>query len=575
MNIEGFQQEKLLGKGAYGQVYKALRLSDNKSYAVKIVDLSKLSKREIDDAVNEIRIMASFTSPFIISFYEAFVDKKKLYIVTEYAQLGDLCSLILRRKRKNRPLKEEQIWQYLLELLEGLRVLHSCGVVHRDLKSANILLSAPDLVKIGDLGISTVLRTRQLAKTQIGTPLYLAPEIWKNKPYDQKCDMWSLGILLYEMMTFDFPFLGRTTEDLSRKICTGHYSIPTKYSPDLTSILKQLLMVNPSDRPTVNELLNLQCVKSRMDLLNPFIQSEILANPQCPRLLSTIKVAGKNVSNVNLPNPKYNRRPSVIKPLAERVHMKNGTYLRRLDLSTISTPDLRLITDQDLWSPNKDIRPSYNSDPLPQFKRYKYVSNRPILDQQDELFALQQQLGNIDNLIRNPYDLQACNPQQQRHDQDINYYPKPQQVEIVFSPEQKGQKYQKDANFKPYNKENNNDIKQNYQCYERSYQNQNNFEQPIAPQKPKMYDFGVNDVESPRKFKQVSPRIIPSRYKHNHQLNPNISKRYQDPRWKRRDSSPVEQNKMFDPQQNLPWHQPQRRNPMVAINPRFRNIGKL
>ena len=108
MKISGFKQEKVLGEGSYGKVYKTRRLNDNQIYAIKAIDLNKLDYKEIEDAVNEIRLMASVTSPFIISFYEAFADQKKLCIVTEYARIGDLRNLIERRKYKNKNRKSQQ-----------------------------------------------------------------------------------------------------------------------------------------------------------------------------------------------------------------------------------------------------------------------------------------------------------------------------------------------------------------------------------------------------------------------------------------------------------------------------------
>jgi NIMA (never in mitosis gene a)-related kinase len=350
MNIIGFTEERILGQGSYGKVYKALRHSDGRSYAVKVVNLSRLSSREIEDAVNEIRIMASFSSPFIISFHEAFCDHRRLCIVSEYAQLGDLSNLIERRKRKNRPLPEPVIWRFLLQIVDGVRVLHSAKVVHRDLKSANILLSAPDLVKIGDLGISTVLHAHQLARTQIGTPVYLAPEVWRRKPYNQQCDMWSLGVLLYEMMTFTFPFNARTTDDLARRICVGHYSLPPhSYSPELVSVLRRLLQVNPASRASIDDILRLQCVRERLELLQPFARPPEV-EPQ-PTLLSTIKVPQNNVKFANFPRPSYGRRGVIIKPIAERLHVKVGAPFRGRDVSKVSTPELRMITDEDWWSP--------------------------------------------------------------------------------------------------------------------------------------------------------------------------------------------------------------------------------
>lgn len=352
MNLPGFIELKTLGKGTYGSVYKARRESDGNSYAVKVVNLSSLNHREIEDSVNEIRLMASFNSPFIIRFYEAFCDNKRLCIVTEYSRLGDLAHLIERRKRKNKPLKEDVIWCYFLQLLEGLNSLHSVGVVHRDLKSANILISAPDLIKIADLGVSTVLRTRQLARTQIGTPLYLAPEVWKRRPYDHKCDMWSLGVLLYEMMTFTYPFMGRSTQDLAKRVCVGRYTIPQgKYSNDLISVVRRLLQVNPVLRPSVSELLDSQVVKSRMHMLNPFMQANDPEIAIDDKLLSTIKVP-QNMRNMNFPNPSYGRKAEIVKPLEQRMHMKRGVPMRK-ELPMVSSPELQLIADLDWWSPNK------------------------------------------------------------------------------------------------------------------------------------------------------------------------------------------------------------------------------
>jgi len=350
MNLPGFIQQKILGQGTYGCVYKAKRISDGQSYAVKVVNLQTLNHREIEDSVNEIRLMASFTSPYIIRFFEAFVDNRRLCIVTEYSRLGDLAHLIERRKKKQRPLNEEDIWRFLIQILEGLKVLHNCGVVHRDLKSANILLSAPDLIKIADLGVSTVLHTTQLARTQIGTPLYLAPEVWRRKPYDSKCDMWSLGVLLYEMMTFTFPFIANNTRDLAQKVCLGKFNLPKNYSKDLVLIVRRLLQVSPISRPSVDELLELQCIKSRMWLIASSIveDSEIEIED---KLLSTIKVP-QNIRNVSLPGATYGKKGQIIKPIEQRLHMKKLTGISK-EIALVSSPELQMITDFDLWSPNK------------------------------------------------------------------------------------------------------------------------------------------------------------------------------------------------------------------------------
>ncbi|KAK8866361.1 hypothetical protein M9Y10_009323 [Tritrichomonas musculus] len=347
MNLRGFIDQKTLGRGTYGCVYKAIRLSDGKTYAVKVVNLRDLSHSEIEDSVNEIRLMASFTSPFIIRFFEAFCDNKRLCIVTEYAKLGDLAHLIQRRKVKGHHLREEIIWTYLLQLLEGLKALHSCGVVHRDLKSANILLAAPDLLKIADLGVSTVLLSTQLARTQIGTPLYIAPEVWKRCPYDQKSDMWSLGVLLYEMMTFSYPFTGRDQKELAARVCLGKYQIPKRYSVDLISVVRRLLQVDPELRPSCEELMNMQCIKERMSLIKSYINVENL--PLQEKLLSIIKIPF-NLRNVNLPLPTYNKKADIVKPIENRIQLKQGVPIRK-SITDVSSPEMKMISDLDWWSP--------------------------------------------------------------------------------------------------------------------------------------------------------------------------------------------------------------------------------
>lgn len=361
LNLKGFVEQKVLGQGSYGCVYKAKRISDDTSYAVKVITFVKLQPHEVEEAVNEIRLMASFNSQFIIRFYEASCSGHRLHIVSEYSRLGDLAHLIERKKKKNRPLREDMIWMYLLEIIQGLNILHSAGVVHRDLKAANILVSAPDLVKIGDLGISTVLHKKEFARTQIGTPLYIAPEVWRKRPYDQKCDMWSLGVLLYEMMTFTHPFTGRNNADLAHRVCDGKFLLPKgKYSSDLVMIVRRLLQVNPVLRPSCRELLHMQCIQQHMPLLDPFLDKSISLDPDCEALLETIRIP-LNMRNVNLPLPAYNKKVDIIKPLEQRAHVKRNVPIRK-SIESVSSPELQLITDFDWWEPNKESDNDENSN---------------------------------------------------------------------------------------------------------------------------------------------------------------------------------------------------------------------
>jgi NIMA (never in mitosis gene a)-related kinase len=258
-------------------------------------------------------------------------------------------------------------------MLEGLRVLHSRGVVHRDLKSANILLSAPDLIKIADLGVSTVLHSTELARTQIGTPLYLAPEIWRHRPYDQKCDMWSLGILLYEMMTFSYPFNGGSEDQLFRRICRGRYRRPRGYSGSLLSIMRRLLQLDPDQRPTVEDLLMTESITSRRHLVDQFLSEQGLLARQ-DELLATIKVP-YNLRQVKMPRPSYGKQPNIVKPLEERIHLKNRALAKK-PLENLSSPELKRVCERDWWSPVKfDVEDALDEAPQPVMKQFIPAGN--------------------------------------------------------------------------------------------------------------------------------------------------------------------------------------------------------
>lgn len=347
--LQGFHEIKLLGHGNYGNVYKVRRESDQNCYALKTINVGKLSPQELKDSLNEIRLLASFQSPFIIRFYESFYDEPsdRLCLVTEYAQVGDLAHLLARRRKQHKPLKETVIWRYLLQLMSALRVMHSAGVVHRDLKSANIMLAAPDLVKVGDLGVATVLRTNELAKTQIGTPLYIAPEVWEKKPYNDKCDVWALGVLVYEMMTLEYPFRGRKVRDLAEQVCQGAYAVPFgTYSTHLHNVLHRLLKTNPEQRPSISELMESKIIGYRLNMLEPFI-----SGPHEPAQLLPVIDVPEQMSDVCLPEPSYERVVNTPRKLEERLHIQKGAPIRKL-LPHVSSPELRLITDFDWWNPN-------------------------------------------------------------------------------------------------------------------------------------------------------------------------------------------------------------------------------
>lgn len=302
-SLADFKQLSLLGEGAYSAVYKVLRLADREIYALKKVKLPSLSDKEKQNALNEVRLLASVRHENIIAYKEAFFDDKTrcLCIVTEYADSGDLFQQITKCQKERQHPKEADVWRYLTGMCHGLKALHDMRILHRDLKCANVFLSASGSeVKalLGDFNVSKVAK-RGLCMTQTGTPYYASPEVWRDMPYDAKSDMWSLGCVLYEMVALRPPFRAEDMEGLYRKVLRGQYPrIPPHFSNDLSEVIGILLQVNPRHRPSIDQLLQM-----------PVMQRHGLnAEPEHrpADLLSTIKLP-KNAIDLSgcLPGPQY------------------------------------------------------------------------------------------------------------------------------------------------------------------------------------------------------------------------------------------------------------------------------
>mmetsp|Transcript_115126 Transcript_115126/g.215486 ORF Transcript_115126/g.215486 Transcript_115126/m.215486 type:complete len:566 (+) Transcript_115126:138-1835(+) len=306
-SLSDFKQLALLGEGAYSAVYKVLRLADGEIYALKKVKLPSLSDKEKQNALNEVRLLASILHGNVIAYKEAFFDDKTrcLCIITECADGGDLFQQIVRCQKERSHLPENDVWRYLHGMCHGLKALHDMRILHRDLKPANVFLnSTPEgmtIAKLADFNVSKVAK-RGLCMTQTGTPYYASPEVWRDMPYDAKSDMWSLGCVLYELVALRPPFRAEDMEGLYRKVLRGQYPrIPPHYSQDLSEVLATLLQVNPRHRPSIDQLIDLPVMKRHAPVNSP---SE-MSRPT--DLLNTIKLP-KNAIDLStcLPKPRYN-----------------------------------------------------------------------------------------------------------------------------------------------------------------------------------------------------------------------------------------------------------------------------
>ena len=319
--MENFEILEKLGEGSYSTVYKVKRKLDDQIYALKKVKLLNLNEKEKTNSLNEVRILASVKSNHVISYKEAFFDEKDstLGIVMEYADNGDLYKKIVEYKKKKIYFEEIDIWKIFIQLVKGLKALHDLQILHRDLKSANVFLFKNGHAKLGDLNVSKVAK-RGLGYTQTGTPYYASPEIWKDLPYDNKSDIWSLGCVLYEMITLHPPFKAKNMDELYKKVLSGDIEkLPSKFSNDLYEVVLLLMKVNSNKRPNCGDILNNIHVKKRIEFFNNMNNNDNDGNlvnvdeKEEQSLLKTIRIP-KNLLFLGnqLPKPNYNKSKNKI-----------------------------------------------------------------------------------------------------------------------------------------------------------------------------------------------------------------------------------------------------------------------
>ena len=326
MSLADFEFGRVLGKGVFGSVIIVKRKQDQEIYAMKRVEISGLTKRELENSFNEVRLLASLNHKNVIGYREAFYDQNSqtLNIVMEFADDGDLSTKIKKSLKNKCYFDECTIWATLIQILEGLKYLHKSDIIHRDLKSANIFLTKKGIVKIGDLNVSKIIG-KNMAITQTGTPYYASPEVWNDHPYDYKCDIWSAGCIIYEMASLRMPFRGTSMQVLYSNVMKGDFPpIPLNYSDDLMKIIKLMLIKNPQKRPSAQELLNNEIILDKIEKYN-FEEKYGDIIDEKALLIRTIKLP-KNLNLMNQVNyqlPK-NYKKEIIKNRKEM--LENDEY---------------------------------------------------------------------------------------------------------------------------------------------------------------------------------------------------------------------------------------------------------
>ncbi|CAD7960208.1 unnamed protein product [Amoebophrya sp. A25] len=271
-----YRRIRVVGEGSFGKCYLVADRNSGtdfnsngiverqKHFIQKVVDLARMSEREKEDTHREVQLLHKLKHPYIIRYRESYVAMNRLCLVMDFAEGGDLYSRIRRQKKEVRaPFPENLVLRWFTQISLAVKYIHDQRILHRDLKTQNVFLTARDTIKIGDFGIARVLsHTADVAKTAIGTPFYMSPEICQARPYDYKSDVWALGCCLYEMLALRHAFDDESMRGLVMKILRGEYTRITSsrgssnLRKELVEVVEDALNLDPKRRPHVRELLN-------------------------------------------------------------------------------------------------------------------------------------------------------------------------------------------------------------------------------------------------------------------------------------------------------------------------------
>ena len=262
--VEGFKIIKFLGKGKFSVVYQAERQADSKLVALKIIKIYDIKDKSlVEKCLQEVNLLKRVNHPNIIKYLDSFIFQNELYIAVEWADKGDVKRLIRKYKQEGDEIDESRVIEYTREIAAGLNHMHEQRVIHRDLKPANILITSDGIFKLGDLGLGRIMNTETIKTfSKVGTPLYMAPEVINgSEGYDFKVDNWSLGCVIYELITLRSPF--QTSEKLSlielfKKINSGLYpKIDNNKYRTAAKISEALLKVDPRERMELPQVIKI------------------------------------------------------------------------------------------------------------------------------------------------------------------------------------------------------------------------------------------------------------------------------------------------------------------------------
>ncbi|XP_074440003.1 MAP/microtubule affinity-regulating kinase 3 isoform X18 [Larus michahellis] len=273
-NIGNYRLLKTIGKGNFAKVKLARHILTGREVAVKIIDKAQLNPTSLQKLFREVRIMKILNHPNIVKLFEVIEKEKTLYLVMEYASGGEVFDYLVAHGR----MKEKEARAKFRQIVSAVQYCHQKHIVHRDLKAENLLLDADMNIKIADFGFSNEFTVGNKLDTFCGSPPYAAPELFQGKKYDgPEVDVWSLGVILYTLVSGSLPFDGQNLKELRERVLRGKYRIPFYMSTDCENLLKRFLVLNPTKRGTLEQIMKDRWINAghEEDELKPFVEPEL------------------------------------------------------------------------------------------------------------------------------------------------------------------------------------------------------------------------------------------------------------------------------------------------------------
>ncbi|XP_075517303.1 serine/threonine-protein kinase ATG1c isoform X1 [Primulina tabacum] len=293
--VGDYQVGKQIGAGSFSTVWHARHRVHGTEVAIKEIITARLNSKLQESLKSEIFILKGINHPNIIHLHDMIEESGKMYIILEYCKGGDLSMFIQRRQGR---IPEATAKHFMQQLAEGLKVLRKFSLIHRDLKPQNLLLSTNEdnsVLKIADFGFARSLQPRGLAETLCGSPLYMAPEIMQLQKYDAKADLWSVGAILFQLVTGKTPFTGTNQIQLLQNIIKStELQFPPEaknLNPHCIDLCRKLLRRNPVERLTFEEFFNHHYLSQRET-------DESFSQPQ--RVTAGLPVAERNTEGNTL-----------------------------------------------------------------------------------------------------------------------------------------------------------------------------------------------------------------------------------------------------------------------------------